>query len=171
MTAQIPEQLLLRGERRAMFSHPLEAGLRDSPITNRLRATSSANWRRYVGSWAIQADRLYLLGVDARWLSGERVTLDQLFPDPQWPLLATWFSGDLELPEGELVEYVHVGYGSIYEGRRILRVESGCLVGEREEKTPQLAVPAVIPRPATPSRRRPQSFWKKLWAGSHTETP
>jgi len=144
MTDQIAEQLIFRGERIPMFSHPLESGPQSGPITDRLMPTSSANWRRYVGSWAIHADRLYLLGVDAHWLSGERVTLEQLFPESQWPLFASWFSGDLVIPDGNMLEYAHAGYGGVYQGRRILSFEDGCLIRERKEKTPR-------------------SFLKKLW--------
>ena len=36
-----------------------------------------------------------------------------------------------EIPEGDLVEYVHMGYGSRYERNLILTLENGLVVGTR----------------------------------------
>ena len=47
-------------------------------------------------------------------------------------VFAFWFSGDLIIPQGELIEYVHMGYMSKYEKELILTIEEGFLVDEME---------------------------------------
>jgi len=47
-------------------------------------------------------------------------------------VFAFWFSGDLTIPKGKLVEYVHMGYGSMYEKTLVLNIENGILIDEAE---------------------------------------
>ncbi len=46
------------------------------------------------------------------------------------PIMADWFSGMLRVPRGKIVEYVHMGFGSVYEKEEHITVEKG-IVTER----------------------------------------
>jgi hypothetical protein len=50
--------------------------------------------------------------------------MEHVFPDSA-SVAATWFTGNLIIPDGERVSYVHMGYASEYERYRVVRVERG----------------------------------------------
>ena len=64
-------------------------------------------WRGYVGAWAIENGRFYLVDLHGLFM---------LVGDD--PLFADWFSGVLRVPQGELIQYVHMGVGSVFERER-----------------------------------------------------
>jgi len=90
--------------------------------------------RGYQGTWAIEADRLYLkslirskrvsIGVDD-------VGIEDLFPGYSGGIFAHWFSGDLRCPRGGLLNYIHGGYLSTYEEDLFITVKRGVVTGER----------------------------------------
>lgn len=84
----------------------------DSPLTE-----STACWRRYVATWEIKAGRLYLRGVTGRY---------QL--NSTEPLFADWVSDVLWVPHGELLQYVHMGFDSLYEFDMVISVSDGIVV-------------------------------------------
>ncbi len=57
------------------------------------------------------------------------IELSYLFPDEN-KVFANWFSGEIKVPQGEMLEYVHAGYGSIFEKDLILVVENGVLIND-----------------------------------------
>jgi len=92
---------------------------------------STALWRRYIGSWEIWEDRLYLIGLDAILENGSGASVESIFPGFPDRVFAHWYSGELRLPQGRQLKYVHLGYGSVYEFDLFLRIEKGVLVGSR----------------------------------------
>jgi hypothetical protein len=129
MTAQAHEQLILDGRQTSMsFCPPLPEGHpRLIPVTAESMTysdkdvmNSSACWRGYVGTWEIHDDRLFLAGLVGRLrLVGRE------------PLFADWFTGVLRVPLGSLLLYVHMGFGSVYEGELHIRIEQGLVVAKR----------------------------------------
>jgi hypothetical protein len=77
-------------------------------ISPDFKDTSTACWRCYVGKWEITLDRLYLIGIRAAYKDGTEVTLGSLFPGYDSRVFAHWYSGVLSIPQGDLVEYVHM---------------------------------------------------------------
>jgi hypothetical protein len=47
------------------------------------------------------------------------------------PVLADWFSGVLRVPKGERLQYVHMGYGSVYEQELHIKIDNGVVVKTR----------------------------------------
>ena len=47
------------------------------------------------------------------------------------PVLADWFTGVLRLPRGEILHYVHMGYGTVYEEEEHITVERGEVTDSR----------------------------------------
>jgi hypothetical protein len=140
MTAQMPDILIYNGEEHALFSNPLEAFFGLEHPRPEFVSPHTANWRGYVATWEIKDGLFYLIGLEA-WLTvvisemGRRrrvreVGLSDVFPDLEQPILATWFTGKLHVPQGEMLFYIHMGYESLYERTLVLTVEQGRVVAE-----------------------------------------
>ena len=61
--------------------------------------------------------------------NNQQVDLNYLFPK-QTEVFASWYSGDIRIPEGELLKKINLGYASIFEKDRILTFKEGLLIGE-----------------------------------------
>jgi len=78
---------------------------------------STACWRGYIGSWSIRRDKLYLTKIEGRFrLDGKEA------------IFADWFTGDLHIPKGGMLDYVHTGFESVYEQEIILTLEHGVVI-------------------------------------------
>ena len=142
MTAQIHEILILDRQRRhrdsMSFCPPLPHHLdvvvnapsfskgddsddesNDDDSSHRIR-NSTACWRGYQGTWEIRDDRFYLVSIKGQYR----------LASPQ-PVLADWFTGVLRIPQRELLEYVHMGFGSVYERELHIKIEQGLVVDQR----------------------------------------
>lgn len=132
MTAQAHENLILDGEATTMMTcpplphdHPRvrqawppgEYGPKEGVPSV---VFSTACWRGYIGTWEVKEGRLYLVGLQGRC---ETVGAE--------PIPADWVSGWLVVPRGELLEYVHMGFESVYEEELHIRFEAGAEVERR----------------------------------------
>lgn len=128
MTAQAGERLFYKGEETWMAAEPLNQYLQNRNDIKFI-SPSTACWRGYFGQWEIKDDKLYLIGLKA-YIEGYReVDLSYLFPR-QRQVIADWFSGKIRVPQGEMLDYVHMGYASLYERDLILEIKNGELVNE-----------------------------------------
>lgn len=130
MTAQAEERLIYKGEEIGMASQPLNQYLQNRSDI-KFVSDSTACWRGYYGNWEISDDKLYLIGLDAFIVGYREVDLNYLFPN-QNKVFADWFSGELRIRQGEMLEYVHMGYASLFEKDLILVIEKGILVNQYE---------------------------------------
>ena len=81
---------------------------------------STACWRGYVGTWEIRGDKFYLVKLVGRFrLVGTE------------PLFADWFSGVLRIPRGKMLQYVHMGFGSVFEEEVHIKVDRGMVAESR----------------------------------------
>ena len=134
MTAQVMESLIYKGEKLHMCATPLDIYLSQNGI--RFQSESTANWRGYMGYWEIKGSdelgyRLYLVKLSACLTYSEHVGLDYLFPEFPNGVFAHWFTGEVRCPRGQLLRYVHGGYGSTYEEDLFLSFKKGVLQGTR----------------------------------------
>ncbi len=119
---------MLNGQKRSLCTDPLESFFEMSGMHPEFMATCTALWRGYVGTWEITSDRLYLVGLDGRLKSGQIANLGTIFPGFPDRVFAHWFSGVLRIPMGQLMRYVHGGYGSVYERDQFITVKKGVAV-------------------------------------------
>jgi len=131
MTAQISEKLLFEGEKHAMCTNPLSDFRALGGELPRFASNCTALWRGYVGTWEIVSNRLYLIELNGELESGEDATLETVFPGYGDRVFAHWYSGIIRLPQGKMLEYVHMGYGSTYERDLLLEFEKGVLTSRR----------------------------------------
>jgi hypothetical protein len=127
MTAQVHENIRYQGKRMGLAScpsfpgdHPRIVALSENEIeelANHLKTGiifSTACWREYIGSWSIRRDKLYLIKLDGRFrLDGKEA------------IFADWFTGELNIPQGKMLDYIHIGFDSVYEEEIILTLEQG----------------------------------------------
>jgi hypothetical protein len=49
---------------------------------------------------------------------------------------ASWYTGNIIAPYGKLVQYIHIGYASVYERQLIFQIEDGVLLNVVDQETP-----------------------------------
>ncbi len=134
MTAQIAECLFYEGTAHAMYATPLSSYLAEHADSPKFAQHCTALWRGYVGTWEIQNDRLYLIDLQGTLTDGTQVKLATIFPDEQGKIFASWFSGKIRIPQGALLDYIHMGFHSTYEMDIFLSFEQGLLVDKQVQK-------------------------------------
>lgn len=125
MTAQIGEILIYKEQTFSIVSEPLSDYLETNKIEP-FKFFETSCWRGYVGYWKISGDKLFITNLKG---DDERIIdcgLVYLFPNKK-EVFAEWFSGDLTINLGELIEYVHAGFCSIYEKDLIITFDKGII--------------------------------------------
>src|SRR5690606_11465040 len=123
------EIIIYKSVETLMVTEPLSQYLRKRFFL--FEKKSTACWRGYFGKWEIKENKLYLIHLEANVRRKGMVGLDYLFEGKD-EVFANWFSGDIRIPKGEIMVYVHMGYDTIYEGELILTFEDGILIDEKE---------------------------------------
>lgn len=131
MTAQAREILIYKGKKYGMATEPLEPYIESNGIQFNPMIECSGCWRGYIGTWSIEDNKLYLIDIDTD-NDGKKVGLEYLFSN-QEKVFAEWFTGELRVPYGELIEYIHLGYESRYAKELFLEISKGVLVNERKK--------------------------------------
>ncbi len=127
MTAQVGEILRYRGEEHSLFSNPLEQHFARGGTRPRFDSRSTACWRGYTATWEFQDDVLFLTDINAQ-VDENPITVADLFPGSNGRVRADWVKDLFRVPQGELLNYVHMGYASTYERDLFLSVWEGRLV-------------------------------------------
>lgn len=107
---------------------------------------ASNNWRGYVATWRLDGERLMLVKIEQEhwkepppadreklrnWRSERvmrEVPIDSVLREKILPVFAEWYSGRLRIPQGEMLDYVHMGYDSRFERDTFLEFKNGVLV-------------------------------------------
>jgi hypothetical protein len=148
-TAQAPDKIVYEEKVRALFANPLEdyyeSGRKRPLFMISPNTLSSGNWRGYIATWEIDNDTLYLQHVES-WIGGRKATLQRLFGKRvrNGRVKATWFSGELRIPDGKQLQYVHMGYGSVYERDIILTVDKGRITNKAVIDNTQRQLPSEL---------------------------
>lgn len=128
-TAQYPDILVEGKDTFMLFSNPLEPYLRNkderSICGNNLEWTSTACYRGYQAIWRIKRNKLYLIEVkrDCGNETNQVYNLKEEFNSKK--VFADWYTGTLESPRGEMLQYIHDGYGSLHEGEKLYYITNG----------------------------------------------
>ncbi|WP_152982048.1 hypothetical protein [Prosthecomicrobium hirschii] len=142
MTAQIPDKLIHRGELLDVADTLLWPVLRRWPKRKRPCGDfySTSCWRGYIATWEIVGKRLFLVDLEFLMKSSDQdedfvmdwrsVGLKRVFPKSDGPIFAQWVTDFVRCSEGELLRYVHHGFGSEYERDRFFQIDEGIV---REE--------------------------------------
>lgn len=137
-TAQVSDVVLIDGKSYALNTNPLGAHLASlGEKAPKFDSPHTANWRGYVATWELADGKLYLRKVEGYRDAPARDTdsdtddgipivdgMAELFPSRN-DVVATWYTGALIVPDGEMVDYVHMGYGSTYANYIVSIVRNG----------------------------------------------
>ena len=128
MTAQVSENLIYEGKDYSMCTEPLNQYFELGGVAPKFESPSTSLWRGYIGNWEITENRLYLIGFQGFLEDGSEANLSSLFPDYPERVYAHWYCGTLRLPEGKMLNYEHMGYGSTYERDIMIEIEKGVVM-------------------------------------------
>ena len=128
MTIQAGDILSYSGEKTTIATEPLKPYLETRSDVGFIFKTT-ALVRGYIGTWEIRNKKLYLASLVGFIENNEQVDLNYLFPN-KTEVFANWFSGDIRIPEGKLLEKINLGYESVFEKDRILTFNKGILISE-----------------------------------------
>jgi hypothetical protein len=109
MTAQISEKLIFEGQQLAMCTNPLSLYFAMGGDGPDFEYNCTALWRGYVGTWEIFDGRLYLIELHGTLEGGGEASVGTIFPDYPDRVFAHWYSGTIRIPQGKLLNYVHMG--------------------------------------------------------------
>ena len=146
-TAQAPDRLLLDGESYHLNTNPLDSYFKEHPEQHPREAEdgdrvvmSSGLWRGYVATLEVLGNTLrvrdfevYRPSEDLEERPSFVSEIDRFFPTSEARRM-NWYSGILVLPTGEMKQYVHLNYGSVFDAYILLRIEGG-RVTDRAELT------------------------------------
>jgi hypothetical protein len=140
-TAQYPDKIFFDVKEYSLHSNPLESYFEKNPDRRpKGGVMSTALWRGYVATFEVRDSQLFVKDIqiqywdttnkkshDTKWKS----VMTEVFPD-QKNVKVDWLSGLLVLPYGEIVNYVHMGYGSTYEKYYILEISKGDYIKSKQ---------------------------------------
>ena len=128
MTIQAGDILSYNGKKTTIATEPLKTYLETRSDVGFI-FKSTALVRGYIGNWKIKNKKLYLVSLLGFIESNEKVGLEYLFPN-KTEVFAEWFSGDIRIPEGDLLEKINLGYSSVYARDRVFNFNKGILINE-----------------------------------------
>jgi len=128
MTIQAGDILSYNGEKTTIATEPLKSYLETRSDVGFIYK-STALLRGYIGTWEIKNKQLYLVSFVGFVDNNKKVDLNYLFPN-KIEVFADWFSGDIRIPEGELLEKINLGYASVFEKEQILTFKEGILISK-----------------------------------------
>lgn len=143
-TPQVSDYLIYNGKTIPIFSNPLESYLELNGIKDIDRGCNSSScWRGYIATWELENGKLYLvkiercgilqsagvytgLGCDQNGSSEIFDFVKKTFKSQK--TYADWFTGKLIAPQGRIIEYIHMGYESVFEKEQYFEISKGNLV-------------------------------------------
>lgn len=130
-TAQYPDKINYNSKEYSLLTNPLEKYFEKNEDKRPTGGViSSAMWRGYVATFEIIENELFVKDIEIQILDEKdgslewKSVINEVFPQADQRKI-DWFSGLLTLPYGELIHYVHMGYGSTYENYILIEIEKG----------------------------------------------
>ena len=128
MTTQAGDILSYNSEKTTIATEPLKPYLETRTDISFI-FKSTALVRGYIGIWKIKNKKLYLDSLLGFIENNVKVDVNYLFPNKK-EVFADWFSGQIRIPEGNLLKKIRTGYASVFERDRILKFNKGILISD-----------------------------------------
>lgn len=132
MTAQASDSITYNNKRSGMDTEPLRDYIPKLNLPHRFIGPTTFCNRGYVAKWAVDNNKLFLVGFKGWILDYLEVGMDYIFPGED-VVFANWYTGTIRTRLGEMVAYIHGGYDSTYEGYVALKFENGILISATEK--------------------------------------
>jgi hypothetical protein len=128
MTAQICDKIIIEDQEHRLYCEPLESFWNEYNPKPDFVPLHTGCWRGYLASWKVEGSKLYLTGIETE---NENLKMEKVFPVKQASIFADWFTGELRIPKGEMLQYVHMFYQSKFESDLFLLVDNGIILKEQ----------------------------------------
>ena len=137
MAAQLPDSIILHGEKLDLYSNPLEKYWQTRNKKRPDFHITPICKRGYIATWEILDKHLILRNIDGNvdkrfllfWRKTVRFTLKMLFSKAGiGGVKANWFSGKIRVPLGKRMLYVHNEYDSRFEKEMVITIDKGAVV-------------------------------------------
>ncbi|MFN7313776.1 MAG: hypothetical protein ACK5UI_09875 [Bacteroidota bacterium] len=132
MTAQASDSITYNNKSSGMDTEPLRDYIKELNLPYHFVSPSTFCNRGYFADWAVDSNKLFLVGFEGWILDYLKVGMDYIFPGED-VVFAHWYTGTIRASRGEMVAYIHGGYDSTYEGYVELKFESGILISATEK--------------------------------------
>lgn len=139
-TGQIPDYLITENDTLSLHCNPMESYFEKNPLPENLLAQrSTALWRGYIAYFKIVNNRLVLENIykeeyyrDEKGNHKEKLIsiYGKIFKEDK-NFECNFYSGVLICPFGKRIEYVHMGYSSIYENYKLYEIKDGIFQKEK----------------------------------------
>ena len=133
-TAQTPDYLIIDKDTLQIQSNPLGKYFEINPLSsNLINIVSSGNWRGYIAYFKFLDGKLVVENIykeDYKENSKEETDyfLTSIYKDvfgTKSNFECDFYSGLLICPSGNMVQYVHMGYSSLYENYNLIEIKNG----------------------------------------------
>jgi hypothetical protein len=133
-TAQAPDYLIIDNDTLKIQSNPLEKYFETNPFPhNLINSVSSGNWRGYVAYFKFLNGKLVVENIYKEdYKENSKGETDYFLTSIYKDVFGTrsnfecdFYSGLLICPSGKMLEYVHMGYSSLYENYDLLEIKNG----------------------------------------------
>lgn len=140
-TAQAPDYLIIGKDTLKIHSNPLEKYFEKNPIPKGLiTSISSGNWRGYIAYFKfidnkLVVENIYKEEYNKDEKNGYSTSFKSIYKElfgNQENFNCDFYSGLLICPYGKMLEYVHMGYSSIYEKYKLFEINSGINTREKD---------------------------------------
>lgn len=106
------------------------------------RAQSTANWDGFVGYWSVQDGALFLDSVTVYFIEENLKEKTVALPDTIMQtvfakyysgkrIFASWVTANLNIGQGKMIYYEHIGFARYYETEMTLHVENGKITEQK----------------------------------------
>lgn len=124
MTAQVSDKIIIKGVEYSLLTNPLDLYWNEKNPKPPIGYPRTSCWRGYIAHWEILENSLFLIDIKFFTPGGE-AGLDYVFPVNNGRVKADWFTGNLRIPIGNLLQYVHQDYRSVYDSDLYIMINKG----------------------------------------------
>lgn len=139
-TAQAPDYLIVENDTLKLHCNPLEAYFEKNPLPdNTFTTISTGLWRGYIAYFKIKNNKLIVDNIyKIRYYKDEQgnhkeelISIYNIAFKDIKDFECNFYNGVLICPRGELIEYVHMGYSSVYENYSLFEIKEGNYIKEQ----------------------------------------
>ncbi len=154
-TAQIPDFLIVNSDTTSLHANPLELlyneNTRPKSFFDKEPCGLTSCWRGYYAYWQLENNKLYLIKIvdccDEKVTANLKKIFGSKFNDNK--VFAYWVSDTLLSPQGKLIWYEHMRYGSLYEKEVMYVFDKGIFKDKFEYDNSKSYISAFTQHPDT----------------------
>lgn len=148
-TAQYGDRLIIEKDTFWINTNPLESYFEKKGVRTingeEMQGSCTALWRGYVATWKLQNDSLFLIRIQTDYCGDKPIDLDVKKEFGTNQVFANWVNYTIMQTKGELIQYVHMGYMSIYEQEIYYTFDNGKLKEKKVKDNVNYESKGILP--------------------------